>query len=570
MRKNLIAAAFFAALLFVITPLFAKGKTDEAERKSVNREYVLCVTAFNVSTLPAGLQVLGPILQRDIARDLERIHHRVRTGGELTRYEELAWMEAVHATANEIAKKREERDNLLFKGYPNWKYKKELKKIDKDIAALEEKYATAREVKPIIEEQPLFKLLAGNTSAPGTFPVPPEKGREEAFLRNNKADAFLEGKFRIYYGRLYVEFRIFTRGASFIYNDSFIFSSENINIAADQIKNRFLGTMINSELVRLVLNADPEDSKIEVNGVIVKKGQVVELPPGPVVISVSAEDHFSIKEDLLMEGGEQELSYELTPIEKETLRIKLPGPNSLVYSGAMYRGGNPVPKQEEIIEEEVNDDTEEAEIETGETTITENDKDDDDETAVVTEQSEKENESIAEQSEEEDTDLVAEQSEEETEEEDPQVVEARAGFFSVYVPMGQFQYIRVETEDGLTGEAIVKGNPDSKEVRIIELKPRKLPGRDDNPVEKSRKKFYGAYGRFWITLPLAFIINGVAQGYFNSYASTRNPEMYNNYEVANYISIGAWSVTGIFLAETLVRMFVYVHTGTKEAIPYIE
>jgi hypothetical protein len=567
MRKNLIAAALVAALLFVITPLFAKGKTEEQETKSVNREYVLCITSFNVSALPPGLQVLGPILQRELAGDLARIHHRVRTDSEVTRYEELAWMEAVHATANEIAKKREERDNLLYKGHPNWKYKKELKKIDKDIKALEEKYAAARDIWPIIEEQPLFKLLASNTAIPGTFPQAPQKNKEEAFLRNNKADAFLEGTFKILYGRIYAEFRIFTRGASFVFEDSAIFSSENLNPAADEIKRRFLGAMINSSPVRLALNVDPEDSQIEVNGIIVKKGQIVELPPGPVTITVSAADYHGVREEHLLEGGDKELSYELTPMEKENLQIKFPGPNSKVYSGAMYMGGNPVPKQEEI---EVNDDTEETEIETDETTITENDNA---ETAVaddLSEKKEKESDSIAEQPEETDTDLVAEQSEEETEEEDPQVVEARAGFFSVYVPMGQFQYIRVDTEDGLTGEAIVKGNPDSKEVRIIELKPRKLPGREDNPVEKSRKKFYGAYGRFWVALPLAFIINGISLSYIDNYNSTRNPEMQNKAAYSNYATIGAWSLTGVFLAETFIRMFIYIHTGTKESIPYIE
>jgi len=46
--------------------------------------------------------------------------------------------------------------------------------------------------------------------------------------------------------------------------------------------------------------------------------------------------------------------------------------------------------------------------------------------------------------------------------------------------------------------------------------------------------------------------------------------MYNNALYTNYVSIGAWAISGAFLAETLVRMFIYVRTGTKESIPFIE
>jgi hypothetical protein len=312
--------------------------------------------------------------------------------------------------------------------------------------------------------------------------------------------------------------------------------------------------------------------------VIVNKGRVLELPPGPITIAVSAAEYHSIKEEILMEGGDHELSYELMPLNTENLRIIFPGPNSKVYSGAMYMGGNPAPKQEEVIEEVNFDDTEETEMPDEEITETE--------TAIIAETETEETEAaiavknedvdvetetddiiISEDGDDEDADTMAEES---TEEDIQLTQETRAGFFPIYVPFGQFQYIRVETEDGLTGEAIVKGNPDAKDVRIITLKPRRLPGRDDNPVEKSRKKFYGAYGRFWLALPLAFIINGISQSYADNYNSSGNPNMYNSVTYSNYISIGAWAISGVFLAETLIRMFVYVRTGTKESIPYIE
>jgi hypothetical protein len=154
-----------------------------------------------------------------------------------------------------------------------------------------------------------------------------------------------------------------------------------------------------------------------------------------------------------------------------------------------------------------------------------------------------------------------------------ETVEIMPGFFSVHVPVGQYRYIRVETEDGLTGEVIVKGSSEDN-TRIINLVPRKLPGKDDKPVENKRRKFYGAYGRFWVTLPVAFLISGFSQMYTDSYTvgalSTGKQDMFNNAKTAYYVSIGAWVITGVFLAETLVRMGFYVHSASNEAIPLWE
>jgi hypothetical protein len=149
--------------------------------------------------------------------------------------------------------------------------------------------------------------------------------------------------------------------------------------------------------------------------------------------------------------------------------------------------------------------------------------------------------------------------------------EAQAGLFSIYVPAGQYSYIRVDTPDGLTGEAIVKGNDPSEEIRVIRLEPRILPGKDDRPVDKKRRKFYGAYGRFWIALPLAFFINGISQTYAYSYNNSGGSQtMFDRATTAYYVSVGAWAVAGIFLAESLIRMGIYIHTATEESIPLWE
>jgi hypothetical protein len=212
----------------------------------------------------------------------------------------------------------------------------------------------------------------------------------------------------------------------------------------------------------------------------------------------------------LEEGEKAEYSFILWPHTMENIRIVLPGENTSVYMGALFIGGN-------NFNVEGADDTAEDTKET-----------------------------------------VPEET-------------ARPGFFTLNIPLGQYRYVRIDTEDGLTGEAIVRGTAvEDGEVRIVTLQPRQLPGRDEKPVEVKRRKFYGAYGRFWIALPLAFFINGVSQAYFNSHISTGSPALYDKYQRSYYVSVGVWAVAGVFLVESLIRMGIYVHTASEEAIPLWE
>ena len=509
-----------ALIFLVLCPaLFAKGKKEEDKRETVNNDFILCITSFDVSDLPPGMQILGSVLQRELVLDLSRIHYRIRSDDEISRYQELAMTAAMSAAAAKLSSKRAERDALLFRGFPDWKYKKEIKKIDKELPELEEAYRKTMEEIPIVAGKPLFLMSEQNIK--GGFPLPPGKGGEEVFLKTYKYDAFLEGKFRLVYGRVYAEFRFFTRGASFIYEDSTIFSQEDLNAAADELKSRFLTALVNSKPAALLVTAEPEDARLELNGRLVKSGETVELPPGPVIIRASADDHQSIEREIELEGGNsEEIAFILKPFTMEIMGIDLGGKTGSVYLGAMYLGGNVA--ADKIAEVKTTD---------GEIPVEE----------IVSEE-------------------IAEAADEE---------ELRPWFFSVYVPVGQYRYIRVETEDGLTGEAIVKGSSTGEE-RIITLQPRPLPGKDDKPVEDKRKKFYGAYGRFWIVLPLAFLSGWLYSDNKNGYAVSGSRDMLVKRNVWCGVFIGGVSVAGGFLVESLVRMGIYIHTASKEAIPYIE
>ncbi|MDR2553030.1 MAG: hypothetical protein LBD31_07705 [Treponema sp.] len=516
----------FIFCLFLWTPLVslsARGKQEEEPPKPVNGEYVLCIAAFDVSALPPAQQILGSVLQRELVLDLGRIHHRLRGGEEILRYEELAWAGAVRQTAAQIGEKRAERDALLYQGLPGWKYRKEIRRIRKELEALEKECARAEGEKPIIEEKPLFKINEANLQ--GVFPPPPGPGEEEIFLKANGADVLLAAQMRIHYGRIHIEFRLYGRGASFEYKDSAIFSQEDLNPVADELKDRFMRALAGSDPARLALYAKPGEARIQINGRSVQNGVPLQFPPGPVQITVNAADHRGETREWEAGAGEQtSYFFVLRPLAMENLGLTLQGLNPSVYMGALYLGGSPKAPE-----------TEEGGISP--------------ELAWVTpEEAAAASLTPAEEARAEDT---------------------GNGVFTLNIPMGEYRYIRIDTEDGLTGETIVKGSPQGPGGnRIITLQPRKLPGPDDKPVDVKRRKFYGAYGRLWVFLPLAFLVNGITR----SYNTPNIPVMYEKYKDwhMDYLTIGAWALTGVFLVESLIRMGIYVHTATRESVPLWE
>jgi hypothetical protein len=144
-------------------------------------------------------------------------------------------------------------------------------------------------------------------------------------------------------------------------------------------------------------------------------------------------------------------------------------------------------------------------------------------------------------------------------------------FSGLEIPQGSYAYINTETDDGRTGRGIVLGS--ENEGRIITFNPQApLQGKEaeKRSVEVLRRKFYGAYGRFWVALPLAFLINGVFQSYAISYNASGSREIYDTAITAQNITMGAWIGAGLFLAETLVRLVFYVRAADKEAVPLFE
>jgi hypothetical protein len=124
------------------------------------------------------------------------------------------------------------------------------------------------------------------------------------------------------------------------------------------------------------------------------------------------------------------------------------------------------------------------------------------------------------------------------------------------LPLGQYENISVQTPAGETGSVVVQGGIFSAENLILKTS----PPPEAKQVDRFRRMYYGAWGRFWFALPAAFLIYGISSAYTNSYNNNTLPELYDKATAYNYISIGAIAVAGGFLGESLFRMGRYLYT----------
>ncbi|MDR2797575.1 MAG: hypothetical protein LBB80_04465 [Treponema sp.] len=473
---------------FLLIPLFCLvcghvqglGKTDAGEPlPTQNKEWVLSVTALDVSSLPHSQQLLGEVMTRNLVEALKKVDHRIRPSEEYLYYTHYAWSKSQAAAAKTLVVKRDERDKLLFGGDPPWKYRKTLKALEKDIQKLEEALGKAEVEVPLIAERPVFKL--SDDALKGTFPPSPKPGGEYRFCVNQKADAFLAGTIATFHGRLYISLKLYTLyTSSFQYEDSSIFSSEDMVQAVDELANRLVAVVSEAPPASLLVHTKPEEAILWVDGSFAGRGEVGprEYPPGSIDIESFADNYKPLSMSLdLTEGELAELYINLQPLSQRSLTITVPG-EAKVYQGALYRGETPLP---------------------------------------------------------------------------------------VDIPVA-LEHFQIETTEGKVASVIIQGGEQSEISQAsLTLKPKPNHSAEEQRVEKSRRRLYGAYGRFWIALPVAFVINGIATAHINAYNRTGNPDLYDGALTRYYISIGTSIAAGVALAETFYRIFRYIRTGGEDA-----
>jgi hypothetical protein len=330
-------------LCFLPRVAFGRGGVEE-EKVYQHGEWILCITGFDVSALSPSRRIAGEVMVRNLVNSLNAVDRRIRVSREYAWYEDYAWTQSRQTAAKTLVTKRGERDALLYKGEPSWRYRRTLKTIDGEIAGLEKKLREAERNAPLIVSEPVLKTTEGNGN--GTFPPAPAAGEEYAFCRKEKADAFLAGSVAEFHNRLYVKLRLYTMyTGSYVYEDDILFSQEDMNDASNELSGRLAVAVSGSGAALVAVNTEPKDAMVLINGAYAGRGKIPprEHIPGPVTVGVSAEGHEPMTAELELKAGETaEITASLRPLAFSDVRIFVPGqPQAQIYQGALYVGDAP-------------------------------------------------------------------------------------------------------------------------------------------------------------------------------------------------------------------------------------
>jgi hypothetical protein len=414
-----------------------------------------------------------------IVRSLAAVDRRARLSAEETYYRNQVWFAARKEAAKKIADKQNQRDALLYQGNKAWKYQKEIKKIDAELIGLREALAKVDADAPLIESAPRFTLTADNLAY--RVPAPPAPGKEYSFCKQQNVDGFLVSRLTEFHERLVLDVKLYSLFArSYNYEDTVIFSTENIEDALLELCDRIIEHVSQSPPAGLIVTTEPDNALITVNGRFAGRGEseLVERNAGPAAVEVFADNYGSYSETVELTGKElTELSVRLPPLPIAGITVNTDEPAAL-YRGALYIGETP---------------------------------------------------------------------------------------FTLSAPLDARIPLMAETRDKKSAStAVIVDNS------AITIKPIKPP--EENVVDKARRGFYGAWGRFWIALPLALVLNGMYASYVNAYnmpAAVRTEEEYNTAQTYRYVTIGAGIAAGAFGIEFAVRLVYYVYVSNKERSPLV-
>jgi hypothetical protein len=335
---------FFFIILLCAVSLFAGGGNESvAEVDSHNNEWTLSITDLDVSTLPVSRQILGGVILRTLVESLKGVEYRIRSNLEIQYYRDLAWSRSTNDAARALMAKQNERDLLVFRGDPSWRYRRTLRTYEADIDSLEARLRDAQRSVPTVSGKP--KVIISNPISP--WPAPPPEGDEYKFCVNQRADAFLRGEFTEFYGRIYVSLKLYTIYTnSYSWEDEILFASEDLDNALSELGARFNTAVSGLEPAMLVVHVEPEDAMIIIDNYWAGRGETPlrEYVPGTVEVSAYAENHVPEYVPLEISSGEvAELFINLTPLGLSVFTIDVPGsPDSSVYLGSLFLGKTPL------------------------------------------------------------------------------------------------------------------------------------------------------------------------------------------------------------------------------------
>jgi hypothetical protein len=498
-------------LLLPLLPLFPFGAKEEAAPEVQDRTWTLLITAFDTSALGEANTALGESILRDLAAEIGKVNYRLRVADEYAYYESLAERQKFSAAAQALVNKRNERDQLIYRGDPPWRYRKNLKTLDLEIEKLEEAYRQVQAVKILIDREPVFTLARENME--GLFPQPPGEGGEYRFCKTQKADAIITGALNEYHGRIFVTQNLYVLYAdSYIYRDSAIFSPEYSAEVMTGFAGRITGTIAGIPPAELRVSAMPENALVLLDrGYGGRGGLERGLPPGKVQVEAFAEDHESAGIELELEGGKRtELVLGLKPLEQFPLYIDVPGEEGVsVYLGSLFMGKTPLtlnllPNQLEYVFAE-----------------------------------------------------------------NPNGNEADAIFLSPPP-----QYLPPAIASPGKPRFFARLFPQKSDLEGNRLSLRLAPPYDpeEKRVDRARYWYYWAWAGTWLSSIGAWMINGYSTSVISAYNNSPNPtdDMYkkaSRAQTLNFVGIGL--VSAAVLVE-IIQMARYITIAGKDAPPYVE
>jgi len=320
------------------------GNIDDVKEQEVQKDkWLLCVAAFDSSSLSENKKSISDNIMRKLVESLKTINFRTRVSPEFAYYEAAAWAKARSSAAKAIEAKQNEKSLLIYRGDPQRIFRRSMEKINTEIKNLYIAFEEADSVIPFVDSEPFFSLTNNNLSF--DFPVSPNAGSEYKFCIDQKADALLTGSIVEFHERFIVSWKLYTiYTRTFIMEDNVIFSHNNIDEAMDEIMRRLNIVLSGNEPAVLTVRTEPEDTLVLINKSFASRGEAAKLeyPPGKITVTASAPDYHSLAFDAeLFPGDIINMDITLNPVEYAEIEVSSSGFGN-IYHGALYIGEAPL------------------------------------------------------------------------------------------------------------------------------------------------------------------------------------------------------------------------------------
>jgi len=323
--------------------LFSLGIGEVTEPQTQKDEWLLCIASFDSGSLAENKKNVADAVMKQLVESLNTINYRTRVSPEYAYYETAAWERARSKAAEALAAKQNERSLFLYRGDPQWKYRRNIEKVDTEIEKLRIALEEVDNKAPLVDSEPVFGLTKTNLEF--NFPAAPVAGNEYKFCVDQKSDAVLTGSITEFHERFIVSWKLYTKYTqSVVWEDSVIFSHNDLDEAMGEIMRRLIVVLSGNEPAVLTVRTEPEDALVLINRSFVGRGEsaALEYPPGPITVTASAPGYENLSfETELFPGENTDIEIRLWPIEYGDTEIRGFSSGN-VYHGALYVGEAPL------------------------------------------------------------------------------------------------------------------------------------------------------------------------------------------------------------------------------------